>query len=139
MSSLFWAVIFRALDAFFRGIVLHVLRFFGEALVQKAARVFGEIMGAGAKVVAKAGLSLSLACMLSVLPVVNSPALATSGAESSAENLTAALPAGLYTRAVIDERGKEDTLQILLFCHDRIPLILPRIDIRWWKRTAFPA
>lgn len=103
MSSLFWAVIFRALDAFFRGIVLHVLRFFGEALVQKTARVFGEIMGAGAKVVAKAGLSLSLACMLSVLPVVNSPALATSGAESSAENLTATLPAGLYTRAVMDE------------------------------------
>ena len=81
MSSLFWAVIFRALDAFFRGIVLHVLRFFGEALVQKTARVFGEIMGAGAKVVAKVGLSLSLVC---ILLGGSSQALAA----SSAENLT---------------------------------------------------
>lgn len=72
-----------------------MLRFFGEALVQKAARVFGEIMGAGAKVVAKAVLSSSLVCMLLG---GSSQALAA----SSAENLTAALPAGLYTRAVMD-------------------------------------
>ena len=101
-----------------------MLRFFGEALVQKAARVLVRVLGVGAQADARAlvgtstanvlisvrhccvgagakvVLALSLVCMLLG---GSSQALAASATDSSAENLTAALPAGLYTRAVMDE------------------------------------